>query len=171
MCNNENNNNERDNIDSSSCMKAIKTLSIKKPVNKEIGEIDKTIMSSTTTKITTADFNKNNGNVKDPQLALDAQAYMYLGLATARSCRNKRRRHSFDHIRSHRQLQRHFLQHQQQQRCQGRFLDALVACSSSRESGHFSDGDRDEEEPTINHLHRTTGKSLIRLLISSFVNT
>lgn len=172
MCNNENNNNERDNIDSISCMKAIKTLSIKKPVNdqnnKEIEKIGNSIMSSTTKKIATVDFNKNNRTVKDPQLALDVQAYMYLGLATARSCRNKRRRHSFDHIRSHRQLQRNLLQ---QQSCQGRFLGALVACSSSRENDHFSDGDGDKKEPTINHLHRTTGKSLIRLLISSFVNT
>ena len=145
MCNNKhknenNDNNSGENIDSSSCMQPIKTLSNKKTANDQNKDSQSNDSSMSLTK---ADIRNENNN----QRALDAQAYMYLGLATARSCRNRRRRHSFDHIRSHRQ------QRSQLQRCQGRFLGALVA--RSRGSDHFSDGD--EEDTTIHNLIGSRG--------------
>ena len=88
--NNNNKSNSNSNEDISPCKVSIISNNKTLEESREIGE-----------DITPKDF-------ADEERGLDAQTYMYIGLASARSCRNKRRRHSFDHIRNQRQRNKSF---------------------------------------------------------------
>ena len=87
-----------------------KVVSISKEVSKAFRKDGTNFIDDSTMKdfkIISEKENKIMEESFEKEQTLDKQTYMYIGLASARTCRNKRRRrHSFDHISNQRHIRR-----------------------------------------------------------------